>query len=247
MSRLFAFGCSFTNYRWSTWADCLAPEFDEYHNWGQSGAGNPYIFNSIMEADQRHHFGAGDTVIVCWSTALRDDRYVLKRWHTLGGMFNTPIYNTSYLKTHVDERGYLIRDIAYIKAIKVFLETKMLSNWKFLSMRNFKLKIRELTDSDDVSDVVELYQDIFDSILPSYQEILHSLNPNLWSYEGWKIATDPHPTPAEHLAYLDAILPGWVTDPKTRVKMQVESINLERHPLYKKDPTRSGMAQVERL
>jgi hypothetical protein len=46
MSRLFTFGCSFTNYRWSTWADCLAPEFDYFENWGQSGGGNHYIFNS---------------------------------------------------------------------------------------------------------------------------------------------------------------------------------------------------------
>ena len=72
MSRLFAFGCSFTNYRWSTWADCLAPEFDNFENWGQSGAGNEFIFNSVMEADQRQQFGTGDTVIVCWTTSTRD-------------------------------------------------------------------------------------------------------------------------------------------------------------------------------
>jgi hypothetical protein len=70
MTRLFTFGCSFTNYRWSTWADCLAPEFDYFENWGQSGAGNHYIFNSMMEADQRHQFDEGDTVIVCWTNVL---------------------------------------------------------------------------------------------------------------------------------------------------------------------------------
>ena len=43
MSRLFTFGCSFTNYRWSSWADCLAPEFDYFENWGQAGGGNHYI------------------------------------------------------------------------------------------------------------------------------------------------------------------------------------------------------------
>jgi len=63
MSRLFAFGCSFTNYSWSTWADCLAPEFDYFENWGQSGAGNDFIFNSVMECDQRYNFGANDTVL----------------------------------------------------------------------------------------------------------------------------------------------------------------------------------------
>jgi hypothetical protein len=74
MSRLFTFGCSFTNYRWSTWADCLAPEFDEFKNWGQSGAGNPYIFNSVMEADQQYIFNSTDTVVVCWTNIMREDR-----------------------------------------------------------------------------------------------------------------------------------------------------------------------------
>ena len=85
MSRLFAFGCSFTNYRWSTWADCLAPEFDSFENWGQAGAGNHYIFNSVMECDQRHNFGAGDTVVVCW---LERSRQVQKRkmWMDCGTM-----------------------------------------------------------------------------------------------------------------------------------------------------------------
>lgn len=241
MSKLYTFGCSFTNYCWSTWADCLAPEFDHFENWGQSGGGNHYIFNSVMEADQRNHFGAGDTVVVCWSSSLRDDRYVLKKWHTLGGMFHTPIYNNTYLKTHVDERGYLIRDIAYIKAVKVLLETRPELNWKFLSMRNFKSGLKELPETSEVDDVIELYQDVLDSILPSCQEVFRAMYPTLWSNEGWKITPDPHPTPEEHLAYLDAVLPGWVTKAETRVKMHEESINLN------KDPRRSGMARVKRL
>ena len=222
MSRLFTFGCSFTNYRWSTWVDCLASEFNTVENWGQSGAGNSYIFNSIMEADQRNQFGLDDTVIVCWSTIDRDDRYVQGRWHTLGNMFTCPIYNSEYLKTHVDSRGYLIRDLAHIKAVKTLLEQRKVK-WKFLSISNF----------DGDSDVIELYHDVIDNILPSYQKVLHPT--------GWPDREDPHPTPAEHLAYLDAVLPGWVTNANTRVIMQEQSINLN------KDPKRTGMTKVTRL
>lgn len=222
MKRLFAFGCSFTNYRWSTWVDCLSPEFDTVENWGQSGAGNSYIFNSIMEADQRNRFGPDDTVIVCWTTVHRDDRYVQGRWHTLGNMFTCPIYDREYLTTHVDSRGYLLRDLAQIKAVKTLLEHRNIE-WKFLSMADF----------DGDPDVVDLYQDVIDSILPSYQKVLHP--------EGWPIRQDPHPTPAEHLAYLDVVLPGWVTKQNTRVIMHEQSINLN------KDPNRSGMTKVTRL
>lgn len=233
MSRLFTFGCSFTNYRWSTWADCLAPEFDYFENWGQSGAGNPYIFNSVMEADQRHRFGEGDTVIVCWSSFLRDDRYIDRRWHTLGNMITCPIYNPEYLKTHVDDRGYVIRDFALIKGVKALLENRSGLTWRFLSMIDLPAGPKCETEPGEPRDVIKVYSDVLESILPSYQEVLYS--------KGWKTGDDPHPSPEEHLAYLDAVLPGWVTKTETRVKMHEESINLN------KDPRKSGMAKVTRL
>ena len=234
MSRLLAFGCSFTNYRWSTWADCLAPEFDEFQNWGQAGGGNHYIFNSVMEADQRQRFGAGDTVVVCWTDYNRDDRYVNGRWHTLGNIFNCPIYEPKYLKNHYDERGYLIRDLAYIKAVKTLLENRPGLTWRFLSM----VELESRPDPDDnVSlhrDAMRLYSDVLDSILPGFDKTIFVNN---WPKPG----PDPHPSPVEHLAYLDAVLPGWVTKSETRVKMHEESINLF------KNTKRSGMARVKRL
>lgn len=172
-----------------------------------------------MEADQRCQFSASDTIVVCWTTATREDRHVEGRWHTLGNMFACPIYNTDYLKTHVDEYGLLVRTLAYIKAVKTLLESRLCS-WKFLAMADL--------------DSLNIYQDVVDSILPSYQSVLFS--------KGWPDrAGDPHPSPEEHLSYLDAVLPGWVTKQSTRVKMHEESINLN------KDPRRSGMSKVTRL
>jgi len=218
MSRLFAFGCSFTNYRWSTWADCLAPEFDSFENWGQSGGGNHYIFNSIMEADQRNKFAKDDTVIVCWTTPTREDRYVNGRWHTLGNMFSCPIYTPEYLANHVDERGLLIQTLAYIKAAQALLQNKPIA-WRFLSVDQF--------------DSLNIYQDVVDSI-PSYQKTLFE---NGWpDHDG-----DPHPSPRQHLEFLDAVLPGWVTKTATRATIHEETINL------RKDPKKSGMTKVTRL
>ena len=235
MSRLFAFGCSFTNYRWSTWADCLAPEFDSFENWGQSGGGNHYIFNSVMEADQRHHFGTGDTVIVCWTSFTRDDRYVDGRWHTLGNMFACPIYNTEYLKTHVDERGYLLRDLAFMKAVKTLLQARPEVNWKFLSMVEIMARPWPDDNASKHRDVMRLYSDVLDSVLPGYDK-------TVFKDSGWPDRNgDPHPSPAEHLAYLDAVLPGWVTKESTRVIMHKETINL------RKDPDKSGQSTVTRL
>ncbi len=234
MSRLFTFGCSFTNYRWSTWADCLAPEFDYFENWGQAGGGNHYIFNSVMEADQRHQFGTGDTVIVCWTSLDSEDSYVDGRWHTPGNAhFATNVFNKEYLKTHIDERGFLIRDLAYIKAVKTLLENCPGLTWRFLSMR--ELIAWPDNDANLHRDVMRLYSDILDVILLGYDK-------TVFAETGWPNRNgDPHPSPDEHLAYLDVVLPGWVTKTETRVKMHEQSINLN------KDPRKSGMTKVTRL
>jgi hypothetical protein len=229
MSRLFTFGCSFTNYRWSTWADCLAPEFDYFENWGQSGAGNHYIFNSVMEADQRHRFGAGDTVIVCWTNVMREDRYT-DRWQTLGNIATCPIYDPGYVRDAITERGCLIRDIAMIKATANFLKNCTGVTSKFLAMCDI-MNPRQFDYSSGDQDIFDLYSTVLNNIMPSYQTVLYPT--------GWKHSDDPHPTPAEHLAYLDAVLPGWVTSAETRVKIAHETANLQK--------TRTGMSTVTRL
>ena len=232
MRRLFTFGCSFTNYRWSTWADALAPEFDYCENWGQSGAGNHFIFNSVMECDQRHRFGPYDTVIVCWSNVMREDRYT-DRWQTLGNITSCPIYNPEYVRQAVTERGSLIRDLAMIKATTAFLKTKRRPfKWRYLSMCPI-MHAEQFQDCADPAnqDIKELYGDVIQSILPSYRETVFK--------HGWKTGDDPHPTPLEHLAYLDTVLPGWVTKESTRVKMLDETNNLHKG--------RSGLSTVQRL
>ena len=227
MSRLFTFGCSFTNYRWSTWADILGQNYNEYQNWGQSGAGNHYIFNSVMEADQRHCFGSGDTVIVCWTSIHREDRYT-DRWQTLGNIHYTDIYSKEY-KQSITDRGCLIRDIAMIKAVKTMLEQRNVE-WKFFSVHN--MLARDLWDGSIVdADVCNLYRDVFESVGPSFRETLFP--------EAWPDRADPHPTPSEHLLFLDKAMPGSVTDLNIRATIAQESMHLHK--------SRSGMCKQQRL
>ena len=121
--RLFTFGCSFTSYRWPTWADILGRKFDSFENWAQGGAGNQYIFNSLIEAYQRNSFTKNDTIIIMWSGTDREDRYINGAWYTAGDVYlDRDYYPMSYLKKYVDLRGYLIRDAATISAAKNLLD-----------------------------------------------------------------------------------------------------------------------------
>lgn len=242
MSRLLAFGCSFTNYHWSTWADILAPEFDSFENWAAAGAGNHFIFNSVMEADQRQQFGPGDTVIVCWSNIMREDRYVDSRgWITLGNIGTSNIYTKEFIAEMVSERGCLIRDLAMIKAVKVLLEARGVT-WKFLSMAPI-LQVDVYDDKKlNFPDIHELYQDVIAPFFPSYQDVL---GPNYWNHNEHlrpKYAdghTDYHPTPLEHLQYIQTVLPEYRVRQDTIDKITEESKHLRK--------TRPGGSIVPRL
>lgn len=206
MKRLFTFGCSFTSYNWSTWADILGKEAQEFQNWGLLGGGNQYIFNSVFECDQRNQFRPGDTVIVCWTNIYRDDRYI-HRWRSLGNIYTQSLYDTKWVKQNITERGCLIRDLAFVKAVKNFLDQRQV-NWRFISMVPISQtdQYRENT-VDHNQDVLDLYQDVIDQIGPSFWEVLQGRPPCQF---------DAHPLPADHLYYLDQVLPEFIVANETR-------------------------------
>lgn len=142
MSRLFTFGCSFTNWIWPTWADIYATKFDFFENWGLPSAGNLYIFNSIVEANKRYNFKANDTVAIMWSGMLRYDSYFHDRWNC-------------FHKEHESIRGSEIINIGYINAIHELLESKKV-NFTFLSMSEYNIE----------KDIYALYKDTIDIIKP---------------------------------------------------------------------------------
>lgn len=81
--RFFAFGCSYTDYNWATWADLLCHHFHlegyEVHNYGNSGMGNQHILDSLVQADLKHNLTDSDIICVLWSSWAREDRL----WNTV--------------------------------------------------------------------------------------------------------------------------------------------------------------------
>jgi hypothetical protein len=89
--RLYTFGCSFTKYKWPTWADFIGNQFEIYENWGQPGAGNLFISTQVYECCQKNCVGVDDTVLVMLSSTNRFD--VINRnsiFLTEGNIYNSP-------------------------------------------------------------------------------------------------------------------------------------------------------------
>lgn len=230
--RFFAFGCSFTNYKWATWADIIGHDIEFYENWGKPGGGNHFIFNSVIEANARHNFKKGDLVIVFWSTKEREDRYLNNKWlhDTVSTIENT--YGKEWVsKFYLDTRSQLIRDLGYMSAVQTILNSSK-SDWGNLVWYEFfnsaqlrdtlskkstdkqaMLKMWREISKDvytggavsevfDDRDVIKLYQSVFENISGVYK----------W-FEAENIKNrsvpdnDNHPTPTEALMFLDWVWP----------------------------------------
>lgn len=73
IKRLYTFGCSFTSYKWPTWADFIGQSYEIYENWGAPGAGNYYITSKVYECHQMNKLTANDTVLIMLSSFTRFD------------------------------------------------------------------------------------------------------------------------------------------------------------------------------
>jgi len=132
MKRLFVFGCSITAYAWPSYADLLAPKYDEYHNYGLAGLGNRAIVERLSECNAEYNFTKEDTIIVQWSTHLRHDFFTVSKdlnrapgWRTCGSIFNyknRDLYSQEWLDYFFYESAYFMHTLNFISLAQNLLE-----------------------------------------------------------------------------------------------------------------------------
>ena len=178
-SRFFAFGCSFTHYKWPTWADILGKGFDVYENWGRSGAGNQYIYNALIECHLKQSLTKNDTVAIMWSSTGREDRYVQRQWITSGNIWSSNLYDRKFFENFVDPRGFVLRDLALMYGAKGILEN-IGCRYVFLTMVPVTHPNDYLPDmiDENLADVLPYYQSLLDVLQPSIFELVFNNRSN---------------------------------------------------------------------
>lgn len=206
MKRLFVFGCSYTAYSWPGWADLLSCHFDYFENWGLAGIGNRGISERIAECNVKNKFGPDDTVIVQWSTHLRNDFFHqdgelkerLPGWKTAGSIFNylnAPIYGEKWYKTFFDEEAYFMHTLNSINMTQNLLEHTG-AKWLMTSIGD----VRELgTDLEYKSEYGEtsIFTVLKDKLLGPEKPFGYKVSPALEVYDKpiWKDHKDKWLTP----------------------------------------------------
>lgn len=231
-SRFFAFGCSFTHYNWATWANILAYELEcEFYNFGKSGAGNSFIANQISQADACFNFNENDLVVVSWTNISREDRWQEDRgWVTPGNIYSQQDYDNKFIKKWANDAHFALRDFSAIHFSKNLLENK--TNWRFIQMCDIKTVINQWEPNQksnkNVAKIADLYKSSIQHIYPSFYDVLWRGDVgNKWKKD-WKEIhphySDGHPTPFEHLQYLERTIAPTIS---TETKHAVHKLNKE--------------------
>jgi len=222
-NRIFMSGCSFTHYRWPTWADIIAKEVGEEKcfNYGISGAGNLYITHSIIECDLIHKFTSNDLVMVMFTNFHREDRYIQSKggWALSGNIYTQDVFDDNYLNYWDDDFAYM-RDLMFIRLLRNYLQNKGI-DYHFMSMvsigddmhgddntSNYQKKLLEYYKDDIAVVKPSIHQLIFDGDWKSRKPRSITPSPNaIHPIYGVGWYEDNHAHPLEHLEYLQKLWP----------------------------------------
>lgn len=204
--RFFAFGCSFTEFKWWTWSDILGCSFREenYFNLGLGASGNGLIFYRFIEAHKRFNITDKDLVIIEWTNPLRETRYYDEKWLLTGNITHpNQYYNQWFIDNLVDQRGYFLQTAYNISAAKLLLEN-IGCDWDMLSLDLDHPRVSEHAD------IMDLFSEEFNCIKPSFHNLLNDFKfenrlDEFADDERSNQGKDYHPTPLMHLEYLNKI------------------------------------------
>lgn len=203
--RVFAFGCSFTNYRWPTWADLLSLEckYATYHNFARAGLGNTAIFCRLVEANKRFNFTNSDLILLMWSSFCREDRWLSGRWFPRGNVYNSD-YPKEFVKNFTDPVGYLIRDHALINGANAYLNNL---NCDKLILRSTPFLHTEKEFEDDNNYIIKqleiLYKADYEKMPIDYYTAHQNWNQIETKFqENGSIRHDGHPSSMSYYNYI---------------------------------------------
>ena len=232
--RLFAFGCSYTRFEWLTWVDFLSPYFYETHNFGISGAGNTYIFNTFANLAANDAFRPKDTIIIEWSSLLRENKIFAKDGgYKLGGyVYSNVHYDTDYISKYFNPLQTAFELVSFITSVKSICKEKNLNLKMFYMLPPwiedfFGEPVNVYFPSEEIKDNVEnifmdsrvmevlkgLYDDNF--IKPSLEEYnlenkTHICYLKHKFEEDQNLCLDHHPAPNIHFQYSHLYILPWL-------------------------------------
>lgn len=219
MKRCFAFGCSYTNYSYATWADLIGVNFKEYYNYGRAGCSNTYIMNRIIEADHIYKFDPATDFVIVMLTGFGRFSYLPPNtnWQTKGDLYsynhntNDPI-TTEFVNNMWSDDWAVYQSWIAAKVIKQTL--KNIKHHIVMGIDNSAYINGTASVSDHMKPMAAEIYDILDAniTLDEWKEKNQYYDSPNWTEEN---RTDGHPSTNVYLKYIEEFFPRFNTT-KTR-------------------------------
>jgi hypothetical protein len=201
--RLLASGCSYTDYYWSTWADVLGAEFDEYRQVGQGGCDNAFVARSIINTAH-----PGDTVVAMWTSYDRWSLYSDKveplpknpnnHWRHIGSV---ALWDKGFFVKYYHRVERFQTTMDYVQLVDLHSRANGYTVYHFSAFPFFIAEIERNVDPR----IVEIYNryNIENNYLTSAPSLAEFREKN---YNMLVNGDDPHPTPLCHWDYAEQII-----------------------------------------
>ena len=242
-TRCFAFGCSYTQYAYDTWADYLGSNFDEYYNYGRSGGSNTLIMNRLVEANSVFQFNPNTDYVAVMLTGFGRFSYLLDNnnnsyWTTNGDLYSY------YYKTKDKVSGWLLDNMwnekwavyqswIAVKTIKDLLTSKNIPHKIVMGIDNSHYMEETATKWGHThtihQETIDKVKDIYNTVnaVESFDQWMQSRYVTkdypVWKDNG-KNRIDGHPSQRIHYDYFKEMFPEYVTDESLKTFNFVESL-----------------------
>lgn len=215
MNRLFVFGCSYTNFRWPTWAEITYTMLrdhgyiNEFYQYGISGAGNELIARTVELADAVHTFTPADTIIVNFTHWDRIDSWGMRlnagdmwpSWNVGGNWLHNGIHGMDF-RLYYSEVNNILNNKHWIQYI-----TERYPNTIILGSNYY---ITEPEGNSTLSAVNDFEQYMYTESMKSDENNLLSsrycINKNLKTSWFWDNRLDTHPSIMDHCDFVCSAL-----------------------------------------
>lgn len=221
--RFFAFGCSYTDYVWPTWADIIGVNFDVYENYGRGGASNLYILQKFLEANDTYKFNENDFIVVMFTGFGRFSYFKNGKMQT-DGEIRSYFYNTQKMGTPDESIGKFIDGGVWSEDLGVtnsFISANTIKN--LLTYINCSYELHLSIDNthfikephrfflaEESLYFAERFYDVLD-VKTSVDEFLKSTYSNDDYYVFGDNGRDGHPTIQMHADYAKKYFPQYYT------------------------------------
>lgn len=177
-----AFGCSFTKFKWYTWADFLKINVSKSKNHGLAGSSNEFICRQILKHGKKHN-----SIVVMWSgyDRIHNDYYLNEHGYNAGRHRSNDVPLTQLLERSL-EYIWLANHYCKINNIKIY---------------NFSMTILEIAETKKITPIPE-YLDINHKHWPIDMVQYCLENPSKFSQQNH----DGHPLPSQHYNYFKDII-----------------------------------------